>query len=80
VFLHPMDLEASAGLTTLQTTSTDLAGRYRFTGLPPGRYLLLSSFDFERPSQDELQAARAAAVSVKESGESNQDLELFVSP
>jgi hypothetical protein len=59
---------------------TDLAGHYRFTGLPSGRYLLLSSFDFERPSQDELQAARAALVSLKEGGETNQDLELFVSP
>jgi hypothetical protein len=80
VFLYPMDLQAGAGLTTLKTTRTDLAGRYRFTALPPGRYLLLSSFDFERPSQDELQAARAAAVSLKEDGETNQDLELFVSP
>jgi len=80
VFLHPVNLEAGAGLTTLQTTRTDLAGRYRFTGLPPGRYLLLSSFDFERPSQGELEAARAANVSVKEGGETTQDVELFNSP
>ena len=80
VFLHPLDLEAGAGFTTLKTTRTDLAGHYRFTALPPGRYLLLSSFDFERPSQVELQAARAATASVKEGSETNQDLELFVSP
>lgn len=80
VFLHPVDLEAGAGLTTLQTTRTGVGGRYRFTGLPPGRYLVLSSFDFERPSRDELERARAAAVSAKEGGETTQDLELFVSP
>jgi len=80
VFLHPVDLEAGAGLTTLRTTRTDLAGRYRFTGLPPGRYLLLSSFDFEQPNESELQAARAATVSVKEDRETNEDVELFISP
>jgi hypothetical protein len=80
VFLHPVDLEAGTGLTTPRTTRTDLAGRYRFAGLPPGRYLLLSTFDFERPGEDELQAARAVTVSVKEGGETNQDVELFISP
>ena len=80
VFLHPVDLEAGVGLTTLQTTRTGVGGSYRFTGLPPGRYLVLSSFDFERPSRDELERARAAAVSVKEGGETTQDLEVFVSP
>lgn len=80
VFLEPVDLESGAGLIALRTTRTDLQGRYRFAGLPPGRYRVMSSFDFERPSTEEMEAARADGVSLKEGGDTGHDLRLFVAP
>jgi Carboxypeptidase regulatory-like domain len=80
VFLEPVELEAGAGLIALRTTRTDLQGRYRFSGLPPGRYRVLSSFDFERPSTEDLEAARADEVALKEASDTNRDLRLFVAP
>jgi len=50
VFLEPFDLESGAGLTTVHTARANLQGRYHFTGLAPGRYRVLSSFDFEKPT------------------------------
>jgi hypothetical protein len=80
VFLEPVELEAGAGLIAVRTTRTDLQGRYRFSGLPPGRYRVMSSFDFERPSTEEMEAARADEVSLKEAGDTGHDLRLFVAP
>jgi hypothetical protein len=80
VFLEPVELEAGGGLIALRTTRTDLQGRYRFSGLPPGRYRVLSSFDFERPSAEDLEAARADEVALKEASDTNRDLRLFVTP
>ncbi len=80
VFLEPVELESGAGLIALRTTRTDLQGRYRFSGLPPGRYRVMSSFDFDRPSAEEMEATRADEVSLKEAGDTNHDLRLFVAP
>ena len=78
VYLEPFELSSGNGLITMRTARTDLQGRYRFTGLPPGRYLALSSFDFDQPSREEMQEARALTVTLKEASEASQDLELFV--
>jgi len=80
VFLEPVELEAGAGLIATRTTRTDLQGRYRFSGLPPGRYHVLSSFDFDRPSTEEVEGARADEVALKESSDTSHDLRLFVAP
>jgi hypothetical protein len=78
VFLEPFDLESGAGLTTVRTARTDLQGRYHFTGLAPGRYQVLSSFDFNQPTSEEMEAAHAVTIAVKEGTETSKDLELFV--
>lgn len=80
VFLEPVELAAGAGLIALRTTRADLQGRYRFSGLPPGRYHVMSSFDFERPSTEEMEAAHADEVSLKEASDNNHDLRLFAAP
>ena len=56
-----------------------MQGRYHFTGLASGRYRVLSSFDFDHPTSEELEAARAVTIALREGSETNQDLELFVS-
>jgi hypothetical protein len=53
-------------------------GRYHFTGLAPGRYQVLSSFDFNQPTNEEMEAARAVTIALKEGTETSKDLELFV--
>jgi hypothetical protein len=78
VFLEPLDLEWGAGLLTMRTARTDSQGRYRFTGLPPGNYRVVSSFDFGEPNRKDMDAGRAVTIAVKEGAETNQDLELFV--
>lgn len=80
VFLEPVELESGAGLIAMRATRTDLQGRYRFSGLPAGRYRIVSSFDFERPTTQEMEAARADEVALKESGDTSHDLRLFVAP
>ena len=62
----------------MRTASTDLQGRYHFTGLAPARYRVLSSFDFDQPTSEELEATRAVTIALKEGSETSQDLELFV--
>jgi hypothetical protein len=76
VFLEPLDIESGVGLIGMRTARTDLQGRYRFPGLPPGRYLALSSFDLDPPSHQEMET-HATVVSLKDASEADQNLELF---
>jgi hypothetical protein len=39
---------------------------------------VLSSFDFNQPTSDEMEAARAVTIALKQGSETSQDLELFV--
>ena len=78
IFLEPFDLESGAGLTTMRAARTDLQGRYHFTSLAPGRYRVLSSFDFDHPTSEEMEEARAVTIALKEGSETSKDLELFV--
>ena len=49
VFLESIDAESHKRLKELAGTRTDARGTYQFTGLPPGTYRLLSTFDFDNP-------------------------------
>jgi hypothetical protein len=39
---------------------------------------VLSSFDFNQPTSEEMEAAHALTIAVKEGTETSKDLELFV--
>ena len=62
----------------MRTARTDVQGRYHFTGLVPGRYRVLSSFDFDQPTSEEMEAARAVTIALREGSETSKDLDLFV--
>jgi hypothetical protein len=56
---------------------TDVRGQYRFNGLAPGLYRILSTFEYEKPEPDEMEASGARALTLSESTDTAQDLDLY---
>ncbi len=61
----------------VRTARTDARGEYRFEGLVPGHYRLVSTFDFDEPDEETMEAARPATITVKEAERSALDLKLY---
>ena len=78
VFLEAIDPDSHKRLNEVASTRTDARGTYQFTGLPPGTYRLLSTFDFDDPDVEMMEAARTRMVSLKESNAESCDLELYI--
>ena len=78
VYLEPIDAESHRRVGDLASTRTDARGQYRFVGMPPGSYRLLSTFDIEDPEEDVMDAARARLTVLKESSAAVEDLELYI--
>ena len=55
---------------------TDMAGNYRFEGLAPGTYLVLSSRDVTEVSDDTMADGRAQTITLEEGRSSTQALVL----
>jgi protocatechuate 3,4-dioxygenase beta subunit len=77
VFLETMDLDPNEPPQVRQTR-TDQFGNYHFTGLPPGSYRVVSSYDADATSRASIEAAHPHNVSLKESGDEAQDLEIVL--
>jgi hypothetical protein len=75
VFLETIDLDPNEP-PQVRTTRTDQNGNYRFTGLPPGRYRVASSYDLDPTSRTSMDSAHPAVISLRESADENQDLVL----
>jgi hypothetical protein len=78
VYLEPYDLEPAKRITPVRTTRTDAHGQYQFTGLAPGQYRLLGTFEYQSPGPEEMETARALLVKIEESKDLSQDLELYI--
>jgi hypothetical protein len=78
VFLEPMDLEPARRVTNTYVTTTDVHGRYRFAGLAPGRYRVLSSFEYQMPDSKTMADARAKELQIDARTDIAQDLDLYV--
>lgn len=76
VFLTTQDEELRSRLGGIRSERTDTEGRFRFGGLPPGRYEVLSSYDLQNPEPDEIPAGFGTAVRVREAEEVDLDLGL----
>ena len=76
VFLEPVDLEPRRRVTDTFVTRTDMHGQYRFTGLAPGKYRVLSSFEYQMPDSPTMSNAGAKPVRIDEGKDSQQDLDL----
>jgi hypothetical protein len=78
VFLEPYDLESARRITPVRMTRTDARGQYQFTGLAPGQYRLLGTFEYRSPDSTEMEAARPILVKIEETRDLQQDLDLYV--
>ena len=54
----------------------DNQGNYKFAGLAPGRYRILSSFDFD--TEDRFAMERAAILTLREGDLASQALEMIL--
>jgi carboxypeptidase family protein len=78
VFLEGYDPESRRRLTDLRMVFTDAQGHYQFTGLAPGAYRLLSTFEFQSPDSAAMENAGAKLVTIEEGRDLPQDLDLSV--
>jgi hypothetical protein len=75
VFLETLDLDP-AEPPQIRHTRTNAIGQYRFDGLPPGRYRAFSSYDVDPSNRGSIEQARPKVISLRESENGTQDLEL----
>jgi len=80
VFLESEDLEPARRVTQALITRTDVYGQYRFSGLAPGNYRVLSSFEYLTVDSTTMAQAAAKSVVVENTHDVQQDLDLFVLP
>ena len=78
VFLEGYDPESRKRLTDLRMVYADIRGQYQVTGLAPGSYRVLSTFEFQAPDSATMEAAGARLVKVEEGRDLLQDLDLSV--
>jgi hypothetical protein len=78
VFLEPMDLEPRRRVTDTFSTRTDMRGHYQFSGLAPGNYRVLSSFEYQMPDSQTMSNASAKTVQLDSTHEGQQDLDLYI--
>ena len=77
VYLEAYDPESKRRLLDLRTTRTDMRGAYRFDGLAPGVYRVLSTFEYGSPDVAQMELAGAQTVRVAWSGNQTADLDLY---
>jgi hypothetical protein len=75
-YLEMYDPETNDARIRLFTGRADAAGNYRFGGLAPGRYRILSSFDFDPEDRSLMQ--RAANLTLHEGESASQALEMML--
>jgi hypothetical protein len=77
VFLYPLDDETRSRTGGIRTARAGQDGTYRISGIPPGRYELLSSFQVTEDPSAAWPFGRGTSVSLAEGTEKNVDLQLL---
>lgn len=80
VFLWPVSDTNRRILGGPRETLSDIEGRFRFEGLPPGDYRVLATFDASEANTEIIEEARASTVRVEPSQSVNLDLPLWIAP
>jgi protocatechuate 3,4-dioxygenase beta subunit len=78
VYLEAWDARTHERLLRPRSTRTDLQGRYEFSGLAPGTYRVLSTFEFRNPEAADFDKALARDVKLNEDDDLAQDLDLYL--
>jgi hypothetical protein len=77
VYLEAYEPASQRRTLDLHATRTDLRGAYRFDGLAPGTYRVLSTFEYNSPTVAQMDLAGARTVDVPHGGNPTVDLELY---
>lgn len=80
VFLWPTDENARRSLHGFRQTSADIDGHFSFSGLPPGDYRMLATFDVTDIDDEKLDEAHAITVHVDAGSASQAELTLWIAP
>lgn len=78
VFLEGWDPDSRTRVAELRSVLTDAQGHYQFTGLAPGAYRVLASFEFQAPDSAAMEMAGAKTVTIDEGHDVPQDLDLSI--
>lgn len=78
VFVEGWDPENRTRVAELRSVLTDTQGHYQFTGLAPGTYRVLATFEFLAPDSGAMEMAGAKAVTIDEGHDVPQDLDLSI--
>jgi hypothetical protein len=78
VFLEAYDLERRKRVKDFQILRTDINGGYRFSGLAPGSYRLLATFDYRTPGAEVMELPVVKTAKVDEGANVIQDLDQYV--
>ncbi len=80
VYLLPITPQTRRRMNGLRVTQTDANGNYRFEGLAPGAYVVLSSLDVTEVNEETMSAAQARTITLEEGRTVTQDLDLYQLP
>lgn len=78
VFLEAYDPESRRRVGDLRAIRTDTRGQFEFYGLAPGRYRLLSTFEYQSPDTAQIDAARPHDFQITEGKDETVDLDVYV--
>ncbi len=76
VFMELFNQDAVEPRLQLWTARSDATGKYTFSGLTPGRYRLLSTFDFDPEDRFAMQKAKPIKLADAETGVADLELQL----
>ncbi len=77
VFLEGFDPATRQRVTELRVARTDGHGMYRFQGLAPGTYRVLSTFEFQSPDAETMDMVAAPTLKVEAHSDQQYDLDLY---
>jgi hypothetical protein len=77
VFLETWDPVERTRLVDLRETRADIRGNYRFEGLPPGSYRVLSTFEYMAPDPNAMDLGGALPIEIAAHTDLQTDLDLY---
>jgi hypothetical protein len=80
VYLEAYDPKERKRVGELRTAYTDSRGRFQFSGLPPGTYRILATFEYRSPDADAMELSGARSIKLEEGQDRSEDLDLYGIP